>query len=244
MTTLQVIIERSYKETQICAYNVSPTQDQLDAALPLLQGILERRTRPPILTCWLGQTNELKSQRGAIFRNFTQFAGQYALPQDIYLNCLLDTAQIVRLAPSPGDGARQVFLDTSQSFATSPLTLLGNGNRIDGGSDYILSTNGQTLSLLYREDLAEWLVLPAEYGLSQNLPYPAQFDDLFVIELALRLDPRYGKELSEITANTYQELSSHFKGRYFMLNSSANPDILWSSNFVGSTWAQGNMGWS
>lgn len=242
MTTASVIINRAFRETQIVPSDVAPTDAQVTEALPLLQGIIDRYVRAPIVTLWLGQVSDIRQQRGSVFRDFTPYADKVAIPQDIYLNCLLDSAKTIKLPPSPGDGARIVVLDVGGTFGTNFLTIEGNGNLVDGGASLVLNASGVGVSLLYRRELAQWIIVPDAVGLSNNLPYPTLYDDLFIIELAMRLEPRYGKEMPAITMEIYKMVKSMFTGRYMMTNSSTSPDVLfdtmtgfggWSTGFTG-----------
>jgi hypothetical protein len=237
MSTCTVIINRAFRESQIVPSDVAPSTSQAAEALPLLQGIIERYVRAPIVTLWLGTTSPILQQRGQVMRDFTTYANSIAAPQDIYLNCVLTAAITIKLPPSPGDGARFVVIDVSQNFGSFPLTIQGNGNRVDGGTELSLATSGQGASLIYRRDLANWQLIPSVFQASNNTPYPDLYDDLFVIELAMRLNPRYGKEMPAITSQIYQDVRSMFKGRYMMTNSSASPDVLFD------TWS-GNTSWN
>lgn len=241
MTTATVIINRAWRETQLLPSDVTPSTSQYTESLPLLQGLLERHIRAPILTIWLGNVTALRQQRGVVLRDFTPYADRVAVPQDVYVNCVLDGPKTLMLPPTPGDGARIVIIDVSQNFGTYPLTLTGNGNLIDGGADLVLSASGEGVSLMYRRDLAEWVPITT-LELSNNLPYPAMYDDLFVIELAMRLDPRYGKEMPAVTADIYRSIRSQFVGRYMMVQSSASPDVLWEGSLIGNGWTIGNAG--
>lgn len=228
MTTAQAIIRQAFRESQILDLNVPPTDDEQAEALTLLQGVVSRRIRPPVLTCWLGAVSSIKQQRGVVLRDFTSFVPHTALPQDVYLNCIMDNTYSVLLPPSPSDGSRLIVIDVGKNFGTFPLTLVGNGNLVDDGVSITLSTSGVGVNLLYRRDLGQWITV-TDLGLSQNIPFPTEFDTLFSIDLALRLNPRYGVSMDEITAQIYQDVKSRFNSRYMSDNSSANPDILWDS---------------
>jgi hypothetical protein len=241
VTTAQVIINRAFRESQIVPSDVAPSTSQIAEALPLLQGLVDRYIRAPIVTLWLGDLSAIKQQRGAVFRDFTPFVQSLAIPQDIYLNCVLNADQTILLPPSPGDGARMVILDVGGTFGTYQLTIVGNGNQIDGGASYVLNASGVGISLLYRRELANWVII-TDIGLSNNIPYPTMYDDLFVIELAMRLDPRYGKEMSGITAEIYKQVRSQFVGRYMMTNSSTSPDILFDGWSGFNAMQIGNLG--
>lgn len=240
MTRLADIIGRSFRESQTFDLDRVPTEAEVAEALPLLNGIIQRNIRPAILTIWLGDMTDLLYQRGTQFRDFTDYRDRVAVPQDVYINCKMDIPYTLRLPPSPGDGARLIVVDVNQNFGTFPLTLIGNGNTIQGQSQLILDNSGIGVSLFYRRDLADWTLLSG-LTLNSRMPFPEEFDDMFVIELAMRLNPRYGQEIAAITTELFAEMKSRFMGRYISEISSAAPDLLWDSN---SNIFNGDRGWT
>jgi hypothetical protein len=158
------------------------------------------------------------------------------VPQDRYVNMFTGQAYSLLMPPSPGDGARLTFIDVGGTLASFPVTLLGNGNLVNQNASETLSTNNSITSFMFRRDLANWQpVSPVTLIDTASMPFPEEFDDMFVIELATRINPRYGKEMSEVTMQVYESIRSRFMGRYMQDNSSANPDILWESSInVGS----------
>lgn len=230
MATLQSIIRRAYRESQILDINAAPSAEQENEALEILRGIIRRHIRPPVMTVWLGDVTNLKRQRGQTIRDFTPIVQNYAIPQDVYLNVVADKPYSVLLPNDPGDGARLVVIDVGSTLGSNPLTLVGNGNLVDGGADFTISTSGQRVEFMYRRDIANWVVV-TEPGLSQIVPFDTMFDDMFVIELAMRINPRYGDGMSEITLLGYQSMLSLFNGRYQSQNSSAAPDVIWDRAF-------------
>lgn len=230
MTTLSSIINRAYRESQILDINRPPSVDQEAEALEMLRGILRRYQRVPVFTVWLGDFTNLKRQRGEIFRSFNRMVQNIALPQDVYLNVNADQPYEVYLPCDPGDGARVNVIDVNNSFSTNPITLNSNGNLINGALTESLSTNGQRIEYIYRRELAEWLTVVTDPIASSNIPYDQMFDDMFVIELAMRLNPRYSDTMSELSLAAYQTILLQFKGRYMSQSSSAAPDILWDAS--------------
>jgi len=231
MSTLSDIITRSFRESQILDINRPPSDAQIAEALPILNGIISRHIRPAVQTIWLGNVAAVREQRGITLKNFTPFMDNRAVPQNCYVNLLSDAARTLLLPPSPGDGARLTFIDVLGSLASFPLTLNGNGNNILGNPVLVLSTSLENTSIMFRRDLAEWIRVSPLTQL-QSIPFPDEFDDMFVIELAMRLNPRYGKEISPITSEIYQSIRSRHTGRYLSENSSADPDILWDSSLA------------
>lgn len=241
MTTLSSIISRAYRESQILDITRSPSAAQEAEALEILRGILRRYQRVPVVTLWLGNFDNQKRQRGEIFKNFTRLVDQLALPQDVYLNVNADQPYTVYLPCDPGDGARVNIIDVNNSLAANPLTLNSNGNLINGALTETLSTNGQRIEYIYRRELAEWQTVVTNPIASSNLPYDMQFDDMFVIELAMRLNPRYSDTMNELSIAAHQNIRQLFVGRYMSQNSSVAPDILFEPGF--NTLQTGDQGY-
>ena len=238
MSTLSEIVQRAFRESQILDIDRQPSASQEAEAVTILRGIIFRHVRPAVQTIWLGDTTTIKEQNGYVLKDFTNFAPNRAVPQDCYVNLVLDEATTLYLPPEPGDGARLTFIDVAGTLATNALVIQGNGNLVDGASFQTLATNNLNTSFMFRRDLAEWRPV-ATIGLvaTTQMPFPEEFDDMFVIELAIRLNPRYGKEISGVTAEMYQAIRSRFLGRYMSETSSAAPDNLWepSYSFNGDT---------
>ena len=230
MSTLSQIIQRGFRESQILDIDRAPSAAQEAEALVILNGIIKRHTRPSTVTVWLGDTKNIHPQRGTILKDFTPLVDNRAIPQDTFVNLLLDQSYSVMLPPEPGDGAKLSFIDVAGTLASFPLTLLGNGNLVAGNTSATLSDNNSTTTYLYRRDLANWQLVSTLLTTS-SMPFPEEFDDMFVIELAIRLNPRYGKEISGVTAEMYQQIRSRFIGRYTSENSSAAPDNIWEAAF-------------
>jgi hypothetical protein len=60
------------------------------------------------------------------------------------------------------------------------------------------------------------------------MPFPDKFDDMFMILLAMRLSPRYGRELSESSVATLKHTRREFIARYLQSRPlEINDDISW-----------------
>lgn len=242
MTTLNTIINRAYRVSQILDIDREPSDAQVNEALALLRGIIRRHLRPPVMTVWLGSLTSIKRQKGQVFKDFTPYVRDLSIPQDVYVNVNATEAYDLFLPSDPGDGARLVVFDYGSTFATNPLTLIGNGNLIDTGPELELNTNGQRVELMYRRDLANWQLI-STLGLSQNLPFAEDFDIIFEIELAMNLNPRYGNEMGGVLIEVYRSALSMFNSRYMSETSSAAPDILWDPSIAGLGNASGDRGY-
>lgn len=124
--------------------------------------------------------------------------------------------QTVYFPEKPNDGARMAFARASGAAAAGVgnLTLDGNGRRIEGADTYV--SDGVTVTSrawLYRADLADWLALTS-IGITDEFPFPQDLDDLWITATAVRLAPRYGKQVSPATVATLQRMTTLLKTRY------------------------------
>ena len=229
MTTLSEICISAFRESQTFDLERVPTTAELNEALSRLRNIIELHTRPPVQTIWLGRERSLKADRGQIIRDFTDLQENNPVPPDTYVNLLLDQAYEVKLPSSPGDGAVISFIDVAGTLGSHGLTIHGNGNNISGQPSITLDTSGSTTKLMYRRDLGEWRPIILLDGMSQ-MPYPTEFDDFWIIMLAMRLNPRYGKEVNQITLQIFNDVRSRFMSRYMSRTSPSQPDIIWTSD--------------
>lgn len=214
-TTVQSIILDAYRETNLIPLGTQPTQDQIDEAFRRLSNIVasvlgfeggEQLTPMP-----LGQ-NEINSPRGYPWWS-NELPGNIFVPTNIRIMCNLTAPGTINLHPRPHDGARMGIIDVSQNFDTTGLTIFGNGRSIEGEDQMTYNTVGQVREWFYREDLGNWVtVIP----LDENgvMPFPVEFDDMFIIMLATRLNPRYGQALAPASQLALQRSMTLFSARY------------------------------
>lgn len=207
----------------------TPSTDQVNEALPILQGIMRRAViQTPQSMITIGtrpKTSKRKRQR-----DFTSYVNDIALPQNVYVHCNLTQATEVLMPFDAGDGARMIFVDVAGNFATQPLTLNGNGNLVDGAASKLLDTNGMQADFFYRKDLAEWRSV-SPLLTSSTVPFPDEYDDMFVLLLAVRLLVRYGRSIDEGSAALLDEMRERFKARYMRTTSDVEADVLFESEY-------------
>jgi hypothetical protein len=125
-----------------------------------------------------------------------------------------NTAAItVYLTPYPQDGARMGIADPFGRLAAFPVTLDANGRTIEGAATKVLNANGTFQEWFYRADKGDWVKLTSLLSTDDN-PFPADFDIFFYIGLALRLNPRYGREMDPQTAAIFKTERRQFVARY------------------------------
>jgi hypothetical protein len=215
MTTVASIIQSALRETNLIPLGVTPTDEQLAEGFALLStivaSVLGNEAGENLNPFPLGQ-NEINSPGGYPWWS-NELPGNVFLPTNLRIMCNLTGAGNVNFHPRPHDGARMGVVDISQNFSEFPLTVYGNGRSIEGDSDVTLSTDGETREWLYREDLGNWVVV-TPLASDGDMPWPTEFDDMFIIMLAMRLNPRYGQVMHPASAQALQASMRRFSARY------------------------------
>lgn len=137
----------------------------------------------------------------------------------------LAAAETVYLPLHPSDGARVAVQDLGGNLATYNLTLDANGRLIDGARTLTLSTDDLNRTWFYRADLGDWRQVTT-LAAADEMPFPVEFDDMFIILLAMRLNPRYGRKMDPLTATYLRRMQTMFTARYAQSESlKIRPDI-------------------
>jgi hypothetical protein len=215
MTTLSSIIKDAYRESNLIAISATPTDLEIAEALQLLNRHINN-----IIGTELG---ELLEDANLGLNNVTRqsFNGEWLsddlaawyLPENLRVVANLTEAQTVYLHPNPRDGARFGVTDPSENLATYNLTFNGNGRRVEDATSITLNTNGVVREWFYRGDLSNWVRL-TNLTVDDESPFPTEYDDLLIIGLAIRLNPRNGVVADPQSIETYKRILKLFKSRY------------------------------
>lgn len=215
MTSVASIIKDAYRETNLIPLGVDVTDDQMTEAFGRLSTIvasaLGNEAGENLYSFPLGN-NEINSPSGYPWWN-NQLPGNIFLPVNIRLMCNLTGEGTVNLHPKPHDGARLGVVDVSQNFDVNPLTIQGNGRSIEGEDVMTYDTPGLIKEWMFREDLGNWVVVNP-LDVNGDMPWPAEFDDLWIIGLAYRLNPRYGQVIHPASQQAMQVAERKFSARY------------------------------
>ena len=214
-TAITSIILSAMRETNLIPLGVTPSAAQQAEAFTLLStivaGVLGNEGGENMVPMPLGQDNIVSPAGYPWWSN--------SLPGNIFVNintrlmCNLTAPGTVNLHPKPHDGARFGIVDVSGNFNIFPLTVFGNGRNIDGLPDEVFNTPGLVKEWIYREDLGSWVtVIPIT--LTGNMPWPPEFDDMFIIMLAMRLNPRYGQVMHPASVEALKAAMRKFSARY------------------------------
>ena len=122
-------------------------------------------------------------------------------------------AKRVYLTPFPQDGARMGIADPFSRLAAFPVTLDANGRTIEGNATLLLNTNGTFREWFFRADLGQWVRISSLLSTDQN-PFPDDFDQFFIVLLAMRLNPRYGRQMDPQSQAMFKGDWQKFVSRY------------------------------
>ncbi len=215
MTTVASIINSAFRETNLTPLGVDPSTAQITEAFALLttivSGVLGNEAGELMSPMPLGR-NDIDAPSGYPWYA-NEIPGNVFIPTNTRMMCNLTGPGLINLHPKPQDGARMGVVDVSLNFDIYPLTVNGNGRSIEGENEMEYDTQGTIREWLYREDLGNWVVV-TPLDLDGDMPWPSEFDDIFIIMLAYRLNPRYGQTIHPASAQALQRATSKFMARY------------------------------
>lgn len=209
-TLLSVIISDAYRESNITNINSTLTAAQLDEGMRLLARVIGsvygNEAGENLLDFPLG-ANTVKSPAGYP----PEYPENFYMPYNTRAVLNYTSPQTVLLHPSPEDGTRFAVVDEN----SDPLevTIDSNGRRIEGSPTYLFNEVHGYREWIYDAPTGNWNVI-APLVSTDVCPFPPEFDDLFVISLAMRLNPRYTQTLDGQSAQTYKDVLRKFKARY------------------------------
>lgn len=215
MTTIRQIVTDALRESAIIPVGSAPEADEYSEAVRLLNTLIKSFFGNEVGDDYsdysygqYGLTNVYATERNVD----SQIDGYY-IPSNSRLTCNVASTKTLYLNPAPDDGARLQIIDSAENFATYPLTLNANGRQIESAGTVALNTNGVNREWFYRADLADWKRL-SDLTEDSDSPFPGEFDDMLILSLALRLNPRYGAETKGETSAMLKRARSLFKSRY------------------------------
>lgn len=212
MTQVIDIITQALRETNLIAINANPTPSETTEGLDRLQAVILSVLGNEcgyIMEDWDLENTAVTKPSGYVIPSL---AGYVVAPQSRLIANLTSTLS-VSLDPMPQDGQRFSVVDAKNNLASAALTLQGNGRLIEGATSKVVNTNGFSGQWLYRADKANWVSIEP-LATDDEMPFPPDFDDYFIIMLAMRINPRYGRELTAESQARLTQQRTQFVARY------------------------------
>lgn len=226
MTLNSVLITSAYRESNFVSQSTTLTADEQSEGLALLQGLvlsmpgllLGHKYKPWHLP-WPNRTATKGGDHPARFdKAFDDRDVQYP-PVNSRVVLRNQSPTTLYLREMPADGDLMQFVDAG---FTGDVTLDANGQYI--GTSGVLTTEVlptsvgggnrlPTVTLLYRQDIASWVRLDTLIA-GAEMPYPVEFDDFWITQLAMRLSPRFGNEPRQITMMRNKDMQNFVRGWY------------------------------
>lgn len=212
MTEVLDIIQQAYREGNLIALGASPSDNQNTEALNSLNRLVSSaygfEVGDQFFDWPVGTYGMVQPNNGWTYDRWRGLLAQARIV------CLQEEAQTIYMPPDPEDGARIAFLDPQDRCATYPITLDGNG-RLIGTDASVLIDDNATRVWMYRADLGRWVVVTSLTGAGgEEFPFPMEFDDYFITKLAMRLNPRYGRSMSEESVIALDQTLAKLRARY------------------------------
>jgi len=218
VTLISSIILDAYRESNILPLGQDPTANQATEALRLYQSLLSSlygTTEGERFQDWpLGDYE--RNPDDPWYRDGLCYKTDWQLnnpPINMRLIATNTVARTVWFTQRPQDGARYAIADPYGRLSAFPITLQGNGRPIDGAASVVLDTDNTFREWIYRADKASWLPISPVTATDEN-PFPENFDIMFQILLAMRINPRYGRMLDDQSITMLKQNKQDFHNRY------------------------------
>ena len=223
MTLVSDIVRQALRETNIAALpqpsSTAETTEGLDRLQALVLSTLGNDVGY-IMEDWNVISAALITDASGVPLS-AAMATAFVTPPNVRFACGLTAATTLKLDPQPQDGQRFSFVDVANTFDSFALTINPNGRKLEGAvGSAVYSTEGLVRQFMYRSDVADWKKIDT-LALGDTFPFPADFDDYFIISLAMRLNPRYAKQLSKESTERLEQQRGQIIARYSQTRLSA-----------------------
>lgn len=212
MTTVAEIIEEAFRESSLTAELQSATPTQTSQALARLQNVVSSAYGFEVgepLNDWPIGTEGIKFPTEVLWERL-----YWERPRiNVRLIAASAEAETVYLPERPYDGSRLGLIDPASRLAGAPITLDGNGRTIEGAQSLVINTDGIQKIWFYRADLGNWTPV-APLAFVDDFPFPPEFDDYFITQLAMRLNPRYGRSMTQESLEALSRSLTLLQARY------------------------------
>lgn len=217
MTLVSDIITDAFRRSNLIALGQTPNTNQAAEALRYLNRIVKsvfgNEVGEKLNAFPIGRHN-ISRPAGYPWWNNVPDNNFYFPPNVRAMLNLDDNVQVdLFLHPDPPIGCRFAYNLMDPGRGQSAV-IHGNG-RYFTGSDTVTIDSSSDLEAeyLYRDDLANW-VKYAPIIASDTFPFPSEFDDFFIVSLAMVVNPAYGQLLDPQSQAVFNRSAQQIRARY------------------------------
>lgn len=237
MTLASAIIQDAFREGNLIAAGANPTAAEQTEALDRLNNIWQAVFGYEMgekLEDWLVPAPQRTAAEAANFPQLPYPQGLdgslLALPINYDPTILVypyppknsrivwgQVTQTVFFPEQPDDGSRMAMIQGTGAgdggSGAAILTLDGNGRTIETSNTKTYTVPLTARQWMYRADLGDWVAI-VDLALTDPIPFPREFDDLWITLLSIRLSPRNSKPVSDDTKVALVGMMKRFTTRY------------------------------
>lgn len=246
MTPVSDIITQAFRESNIVPIGQAPTTPAQTEAFGRLQSLVAGVYGDDVgerLQDWLVGNAGV---HWPYMRGWNELQWRYPIANS---RIVLDhtTPQTLYWPLAPDNGARMQIIDLGDVLATYPITIDGNGRLVEGVRNLVLNTAGLNRTWMFNADTSNWVVQEL-IALDGEMPFPIEFDDYFIIKLAARINPRFGRSLDDITIARLNEMQERLESTYRQTRAMPAPIGVRRLSDPNRTWyngysRRGRWGW-
>ena len=227
-TLVADIVRDAYRESNLISIGTEPSGAQKQEAIRFVNRVL-----PSVLG----------NEAGEILETYNLDDTRELRDDTVYNNTrvLLTAGKTLslNLPKNPRDGSRFAFVDVYGSLSSNPFTLNGNGTMVDGSRSKTYNTDNQSVELFYRADTGNWHTVSPLVE-TDLWPFPPEFDDMFIITLAFRFNPRYNISSAPESMSMLKRTLTQFRARYRQSREVPSDYALLRSAGANWRWGQGD----
>jgi hypothetical protein len=215
MTLVSDIIKYAFRQSNLVAVGTEPTDAEKTEALYYLNVIVSaavgNEVGDPLTSFPIGRVGISKPSGFPWWDTVPD--SNWFVPKNTRVMLNLDQALELYLHPDPDDGTRFALIDVAGSLAAFPLVIHGNGRTFEGQPSITINTAFADSEWLYRADTGNWSK-SSPLTLTDEFPFPQDFDDYFIATLSMRLNPSFGVAVESQTIETLRNGKSQLRARY------------------------------
>jgi len=224
MTLVSDIINDAFRQGNLIAVGTVPSANEIAEALRyinrIVKSVLGNEVGEPLKSFPLGRVDITRPSQYPLWD--TNPGVEWVVPPNTRLTVNLSANLTVYLHPMPDDGARFAVSDAVGTLGANTLTVEGNGRSIEGALSVAINTAKVETEWVFRADTGNWHKVSPLIA-TDVFPFPEEFDDFFIVLLAMKINPSYGLQLDQQAQQMMSRARTQLRARYKQYMPSPSP---------------------